>query len=568
VRWPKRRRAHARDGMRRPPAAGQGGLRRLPPLLVVALLGVGGWAITADGADERPPTTVAVAPVDVGPVVTDSETAAALWFCAGAMATAGGEAEGLVIVSNAGTERAEGRLAVFASGEGVATEPIEQAIEIEAGSRLTVRLSDVVEAPYAAVQVETRGGAVAVDLEVFGPTGHDVTPCATRASDTWYLPWGQTVRGASMRLALFNPFSGDAVVDVAFETENGYRTPVEYEGRLVPGHRLVVLDDIDALVTIRQRVTAIITVRQGRLVASGLQTVTGANGELAVDATTAAPEPSPAWFFADGRADAAALERYVVHNPSRETAEVELVLLDTGVSGVPASLRLPPGGTDEFIVNLAPGVALPLQHAALVQSRGDVPVVVARVLQTGAFRPSLEAAAAGEASTPTTDAGGGAGSGSGSAEGSSAAQPDAGVPALAGALGDGLSMSLGTPVTATRWVLASAGSPPPSTGVVSVLNTGSLDAQVQVVAVRGSDRATLADQVVAPGRRMQVALPADHWDSVVVVEADQPVVAGRIVSYAAPVGLGSSPGVPLGATASVAEPTTGLEAQQSPLDGG
>ena len=45
--------------------------------------------------------------------------------------------------------------------------------------------------------------------------------CARGGSDRWYFGGGTTVLGANLTLWLFNPFPGDAVVDLSFSTDTG-----------------------------------------------------------------------------------------------------------------------------------------------------------------------------------------------------------------------------------------------------------------------------------------------------------------------------------------------------------
>ena len=147
--------------------------------------------------------------------------------------------------------------------------------------------------------------------------------------------------------------------------------------------------DVDSVVTRRQQVATKVVARTGRLVASRLQTVDAADGTVDVDVgARCGRSPALTWYFADGRADATTLERFVVFNPGEQAAEVSIALL-TGVAASarsePFELRLSPGAVSEITVNNETRVALPVVHATLVQAEGDQPVVVDRVLVTGGF---------------------------------------------------------------------------------------------------------------------------------------------------------------------------------------
>ena len=195
----------------------------------------------------------------------------------------------MVLANTSGDATAVGEVTVYASGEGAPAEPVIQPVEVAAGSIVRVRLGDVATAPFAAALVETSGGRLVVEQEVVGPTGRDVGRCATRPSSSWYFPYGQTTADATLQIALFNPFPGNAVVDITFvDDEDGFRSPVAFGGVLVPAQKLVVVD-IGPVVTRRARVSTRIEARAGRIVAQRLQTVTGADGTVALDIGLGSP---------------------------------------------------------------------------------------------------------------------------------------------------------------------------------------------------------------------------------------------------------------------------------------
>ena len=204
--------------------------RRLPAFVLAAVL-----LATALWVRERGDEVVALVPLDrqaaeLAPVGADEDAVASTWYCAGGTAGAGGAADHLVVVTNVGGTPVSGRVQAFP----VNADPgPPAAFEVPAGGRRALRVGDLVVADHAAALVEMRGGPVFVEHEVRGPTGHDLSRCASRPSSSWYFPWGQTTLGSTLRLALFNPFPGDAVVDVTFDTEDGYRRPEAYQAMLV-----------------------------------------------------------------------------------------------------------------------------------------------------------------------------------------------------------------------------------------------------------------------------------------------------------------------------------------------
>src|SRR5690606_37684469 len=154
------------------------------------------------------------------------------WYCASGTAagTDEGDAEQVVSMANASDDVVQGRLTVYPN-EG---DPVTRPVEVPARDRVTVRVSDVVQAKYASVLAEFDGGEVAVQHELSGPTGRSVGACASSPAATWYFPNATTRPGARLLLTLFNPFPHDAVVDIVLEAEDGTRTPQAYQGLVVP----------------------------------------------------------------------------------------------------------------------------------------------------------------------------------------------------------------------------------------------------------------------------------------------------------------------------------------------
>ena len=222
--------------------------------MIVALVG-GAWLIgDRTGEDAEPPTTSTLPVGDLAPLAPAAGAASATWFCAGGTASPGSPADSVVDIVNEADEDAQGTVEIFPYPAKPELPSAIVPFAVGPRGRVAVRLQDAVPSNYAAALVEAQGGSVSVSLEVRGgSSGHDVAPCASRASSNWYFPWGQTIVGSTLRLSLFNPFPGDAVVDVTFETEDGFRSPESFQGVLVPAHRLVVLD-VDAVVTRRQQV--------------------------------------------------------------------------------------------------------------------------------------------------------------------------------------------------------------------------------------------------------------------------------------------------------------------------
>ncbi len=184
--------------------------------------------------------------------------------------------------------------------------------------------------------------------------------CITQASTSWYIPFASTSRDACYYLAVFNPFTAPAVVDVDFGTDEGVQTA--YEGQVIPPGSLAVLN-VGSKVTRRSHISTALTTRSGRVVTGKYQTFTGRPDGLArtcpstpyeFEATdeprlwgsqivVGAPAGSRQWFFPDG-VSISAPGSYIVYNPDRENAaEVEMSFTPNFGSEISRSLTVPPG---------------------------------------------------------------------------------------------------------------------------------------------------------------------------------------------------------------------------------
>lgn len=243
-------------------------------------------------------------------------------------------------------------------------EPIVTTVELAAEDVQRVELADLLDAPVAAVLVEVPGGGVAVSHGVIGEHGADVGPCASTSSDEWHFAWGDTSRDARSFVALFNPFPGDAVVDITAVTDDGVREPRALTGLVVPGGS-VVLADVGAEVRRRDHVSITVEARSGRVVAERLESFDG-TGEteregMTLDLGVAAPQET--WVHAYGRLGDGMQQRLAVYNPTDAPAEVD-VEISLGPDAV--------GGIEAFELTLRP-------HAFEVIDLGAEPRVLEQI---------------------------------------------------------------------------------------------------------------------------------------------------------------------------------------------
>ena len=175
--------------------------RRLPTIvvIVVALVGLAVVERAADGARDVP-VDVAVETRALAPVTGPETALSSTWFCAGGTATDDGVADHTVVVANPSDEPVTAVVTAYPGTLAGATEAAEVAalgmpsvsVEVAPQSRTTVRLGDLVTAPFAAALVEVDRGRVAVEHVHAGAGETAASPCASAASSSWSFATGAT----------------------------------------------------------------------------------------------------------------------------------------------------------------------------------------------------------------------------------------------------------------------------------------------------------------------------------------------------------------------------------------
>ncbi len=486
---------------------------RLPMLLLVPVLVAAAIVVQRDDTTSSTP----VRADRLGPVAPGAEADGSTWYCAAGSATGvatgdgAGAAEHVVVVANLSDAPITGLLTVVPS-EG---EPAVQPLEVPAHGRVEVPPSSVVVAPWASAIVELDGGQVAVEHTVEGPGGASVAPCASHPSPTWYFPAGTTRAGTTMLVNLFNPFPGEASVDLTFETEDGTRTPQQFQGLVVPGGRVTVVD-VGAVVTLRDEIATTVRARNGRIIAEQILISDGTDGS-AEGLTTAlgAPLPAENWVFAELSAPAPGRTATMsVLNPGEQEADVEvqIYLDDPTVNGTVEPFTLTVGPTRYGAVDLYEDGRIPagIDGWVLVRSTNGVPVVAERL------------------------------------DGGNADAEESGLAAVTG-----------SPVQAQEWILPHASGPAGDVAQLVIVNPSpSADATVSLRADTGGVSQELpgaASVVVPAGSRVVVSLSSEALglEAIsVLVSADAPVVVGRTVVFESG-DIADSPGIAVVGTESL-----------------
>lgn len=375
--------------------------------VLAAALILGGLIDRSRGPAAPISDSASVAPV---PVAAPAEALSSSWFCAGATdnhdgpgahpptGSSHGSAPGAVIIANSGSAPASGIITLVPSTGTSA----QIQVTVPALGRRVVAEDVRKGAPWIGAIVDIDAGGVAVEQAVNGPLGSSAIPCATAGSSQWYFATGATLVNARTELSLLNPYPTDAIVDLAFTTNQGVEAPEQFQGLTVPPGGLVAVNLGDHLRR-RQFIATSVTARSGRLVAWKTQVVTApTKGEVllgtpaasrpladpaaatpGVTVTLGVPDTATTWTWAEGEAGNGVNESYVIYNPGVGTAQLQLsVQLDQGVAE-PFDLSVGPDQVTTVVssqeVRIPPGVG----HSAVLQSRNGVPVMAERVVSAG-----------------------------------------------------------------------------------------------------------------------------------------------------------------------------------------
>ncbi|HZQ26801.1 MAG TPA: DUF5719 family protein [Acidimicrobiales bacterium] len=468
--------------------------RRGLVLVVLAALLVA--AVVADRLPRRGDGTVVRAVRgSTGPQAARSSALSSSWYCPGGTAATGGGADVTVAVANPGTRALSGTITVLVQ-QGP---PKVTSFTVGAASVHAVGLASLVNAPWAGAVVDMTGGGAVVEQRVAGPQGEDISPCSSTASRHWYFAAGSTAKDAQLSLLLLNPFPDSAIVDLSFATTEGFRSPGDYQGLVVPGGSLQVID-IGAHVRRQDDVSTAVSVRAGRL-AAGQVLIRTAPGVAGLSGVVGAPALGRTWWFPDGLVADGVTEKFEVFNPASSEAKVEVALtLDQG-DAEPFELTVPAQGRVTLVANSEARVPKGVAHSAVVRSANGVPVVVQRSV---------------EATTPRL----------------------------------GRADTVGGTGTARRWAFALGAATDAVDEWVIVYNPSSFPATVSFAGLAGGQRIAIdgLQGIAVPAGRRQAFRLSDHIKRdplPLVVDATQPVVVERAVYVVGGAGVSSSVGIPL-----------------------
>lgn len=477
-------------------------------VIVLALVGL---TSAFSGTSAPTPASLDRSPV---PAVRADGDLGSTWYCAAG--TASVPTQGSLIVSNPTDRPVTARLTGF-----TATGPSPtKVVQVPAKAPLVIDVGPTFGDPTASVIVESTSTMLSVDHQLVADGGADRDACVTSTSDQWSFPTSTTTADAGVRLTLFNPFPGDAGVDISIGLDTGTRVPSSLTGLVVPAGTVKVVD-LGTAASRRDQFTATVHTRSGRVVAEIVQTFDGSKGPKGLRMAAGVPAPAKRWAIAGGFTGAGVSEHLVVQNPG--TSPVHALVQVTpygGAQQAPEPLQIDVESGRFVVVDLSAESRIPGVGYHSIEVEADHPVVVARTIAI-----------------------------SGPAD----AVPDpsiVGRPALAG----GLAISTGTPVLARDWMVPSIDAGQDPDPVVVVHNPGDGIAVVTLEALTGAavvpiPSATKAE--IAPGDSMAFPvgpIGATPAEASIRISSTEPVAVERVTTYPVQPDLAFDPAVPVHST--------------------
>ena len=472
-------------------------MKRIAVPLIAALVAAGSVAATHLTAQPFP----AVGEAGAGAVLTDASTQA--WYCALGTGASGGQGDATVVLTNSGAAPLHGSVSVFVNSSGgpAPAPPATRDVALGPYSRGSVRLGDIVSSTFVAARVLFSGPRGAAELQVSGPLGLGVVPCAGAPSPDWYFAAGTTKQGASLVLGLFNPFPEDAIADLSFADEGGYSAPPAFQGVYVPARSLVAVD-VGAHVVEQADIATAVSVRVGRLVAGELQLDT-ISGESGINVVTGAPTATSQWFLPDGVVQAGLDEQLHVYDPGTAAARVSVSAHLAQGQAAPFDLAVAPHS--QQVLDLAGQPRLPPgDDFTLDVKASGAPVVVERTVHSTAPSPRR-----------------------------------------------GSAQMLGAASAGPNWLVAAGGATSAQDEYVTIVDPGSRPARVSIGYLEAGTAQPLPGLgpiTVNPGTNSHVRVGQylSLADLAVTVDSDQPIVVERDLFQVGSPGLSLSIGIPVG----------------------
>jgi hypothetical protein len=342
-------------------------------LAVVAVVAV--MAVIASGfaAPAPAPAPASFDGVPIPPAGAYSSSA----FCSSAAGTA---AIDTIYLSNSTAKAVSGVMTTVGTPSAAGALPTRRRpVTVPAGGSAALNPAQGLPAGDNASTFVFAGGGVVANQVVSGGGGWSTAPCASQTSAQWSFAGGSTVPGNTLSLALYNPASTEAVVNVSFLTTTGRQTPQSYQGIVVPPGQEVV-ENVGDFVQDASAIATLVTAQSGALVSNEFQQWgTGPAGGLSLQ--LGAPVLSTTWRFAQTTVVTGTSVGFTMANPSEGPITASIAVGLSSGTVVPRQMTIPPLSTAVFDASTDSG--LPRQVPFSVVVTAPTPMVVGRTVQAG-----------------------------------------------------------------------------------------------------------------------------------------------------------------------------------------
>ncbi len=262
------------------------------------------------------------------------------WYCAATPAVRAEALRGVLYLANPHPGAVTGT-ATIAPMNGVT---VDVPLNVPANQRQMLRLGDVVDAPYASAMLRFNGGGIAVEHAVTIDGVPSVAPCSPETSEKWYFADGTTLPNTSLTLAVFNPLTEDAIVDLTFATDLGISKPPPLEGIIIKGRTMLAINVGDH-VHRREWIATTVTARTGRVVADQIQSGRMFAGVPGTSINVGSPTLSRTWYLPNVPLNEGQTARLSFFNPGSDESVVRVNLVtendvDPFTVHVPGQVRM------------------------------------------------------------------------------------------------------------------------------------------------------------------------------------------------------------------------------------
>jgi hypothetical protein len=316
---------------------------RRGPILLVVIAAVVAAVVVQQGAPSSSTPGVASAAVRSGVSVPAPDVASAAWYCAEGTSTPDGRADETVIVASLADTGIDATVTVMPGGDAA---PKSERLRLAPGEEVRVAVADVLATPEPGVVVEIAGGRAAVSHELQHGDDFAVEPCTRSAAPDWYFASGTTVEGSEHDLELFNPFGDDAIIDVTFLTDTGVQEPDALQAVVVPRRSRITIP-VQGAVLRQERIAIRVHARVGRLVAEHTQIFDGTVPDAGPTrqgfaVSLGAESPATAWRIPAGTTQNGGTASLSLANFTNTDAHVAVHLVMVGDQTLqPQTIRVP-----------------------------------------------------------------------------------------------------------------------------------------------------------------------------------------------------------------------------------